>query len=91
MPPVAGDVGALSQSVVSLARRAGSQDNISVLVVLLRPAPQIVGQLGQLGQQGLEAKPQPEVVAAYGRPAGHMDILDAVDNASNPFLPTTNG
>lgn len=78
---VAGDVGGLSQSLVSLARRAGSQDNISVLVVVLRPVGLIAPP---------EATPEatePEVVAAFCRPAS-MDILDAVDNANNPFLPS---
>ena len=67
----------MSQSLVNLARRGGSKDNISVLVVLLRPADQIA-----------HPSQVPEVVAAYGRPTSHMDILEAVDNANNPFLPS---
>ena len=72
-----GDVPGVSQSLVNLARRAGSKDNISVVVVLLRPLDHI-------------APPDrvPDLVAAYGRPTSGMDILDAVDNANNPFLPT---
>lgn len=83
------DASGFSQSVVSLARRAGSRDNISVLVVLLRP----VGRIAQGANESANlANKQPEVVAAYGRPDGaHMDILDSVDNANNPFLNPTNG
>lgn len=76
---VADDISGVSQSLVNLARLGGSKDNITVLVVLLRPVDQIL--------KGVPSQ-VPELVAAYGRPTSHMDILDAVDNANNPFLPT---